>query len=264
MNNKPGTCSLCLRIISLLVMTLSVSIAQQKPEKMDLYLLIGQSNMAGRGKVDETSSISNDKIWTINKQNEWVPANDPLHFDKPVAGVGPGMAFAQAIRNKYPERVIGLIPCAVGGSGIDDWVSGVKHDQTGIYAYDAMIERVRLAKKAGKLKGILWHQGESDSFPEKSKLYEAKLTAFFKKLRKEIGARKTPLILGTLGDFYIDKNPEAEKINNIISEYASKNKNVYVVSSAGLPDLGDKTHFNTESARELGKRYAEKMIEIKN
>jgi len=229
---------------------------------MDLYLLIGQSNMAGRGKISVDTARNNQDIWVINGQNEWVPAKDPLHYDKPAAGVGPGLAFAEAIHDNNPKKTIGLIPCAVGGSGIDDWLPGKKHDQTGIYAYDAMLARVRMAKRKGTIKGILWHQGESDSSPQKSSLYEEKLSAFFAKLRKEIGARNTPLILGTLGDFYVTKQPEAEKINQILKDYADNNKNVFIVTSAGLTDLGDKTHFNTESARELGKRYAAKMIEI--
>jgi hypothetical protein len=251
-------------VVAALLLAGDYGIGQPVPKKMDLYLLVGQSNMAGRGKVSELKSEEERAgIWVINEKNEWVPARDPLHYDKPAAvGVGPGLSFARAVHAKEPEKSIGLIPCAVGGSGIDDWKTGVKHGQTGIYAYDAMLLRVKEAKKHGKIKAILWHQGESDSSPEKNGVYEEKLAAFFALLRKETGSKKTPIILGTLGDFYVSKKPDAAKINQIMHHYASRHKNVYVVSSSGLKDLGDGTHFNTESAQELGKRYAEVYLKM--
>ncbi len=233
------------------------------PKRLDLILLIGQSNMAGRGKVDAESEPHDARIWMMNAQNEWVQGRDPLHFDKPgIAGVGPGLAFAQKWLELNPKTNLGLIPCAVGGSGIDDWQVGAKHAQTGIYPYDAMLKRVKEAQKQGKIKAILWHQGESDSSPAKNKVYEAKLTEFFTRLRRDIHAPKTPIIIGTLGDFFVDKNPNASQINEIITTYPTTHRHVYAVSSAGLVHKGDTTHFDTQSARDLGKRYAEKLWEI--
>ncbi|KAA0992480.1 sialate O-acetylesterase [Dyadobacter aurulentus] len=247
--------------ISFFALCALTAAAQSVPEKLDLYLLIGQSNMAGRGKADGEPGADSSGIWVLNKQNVWQPAADPLHFDKPtVTGVGPGLSFAKEVLKGNPGKPIGLIPCAVGGSGIDDWQTGVKHEQTGIYAYDEMIRRVKEAKKTGRIKGILWHQGESDSSPGKNIVYEQKLEAFFKKLRKETGTRKVPLLVGTLGDFYVASKPGGAKINETITRYAGSHRHVYLVSSGGLTDQGDKTHFDARSARELGKRYAEAFL----
>ncbi len=241
----------------------SSAYAQSPPDKMDLYLLIGQSNMAGRGKVDPVNNPEREGIWVIQADNQWKKAKDPVHYDKPsVAGVGPGLSFAERIREENPEKVIGLIPCAVGGSRIDDWAPGQKHEQTGIYAYDAMLERVKNAQKNGTIRGILWHQGEGDSSPERSVVYNKKLKAFFKKLRKDIGAKKVPIVIGTLGDFYVKKNPTAAVINQAIETFPLENKRVYAVSSAGLTDQGDETHFDAASARELGRRYAERFLSV--
>ena len=185
--------NLTYKLALFLLLGFTSATAQTVPEKLDLYLLIGQSNMAGRGKVDELSKSRSPDIWVINKQNEWQPAADPLHYDKPAAvGVGPGLAFAEEILRTKPGRPIGLIPCAVGGSGIDDWQPGRKHAQTGIYAYDEMLLRVKEAQKHGKIKAILWHQGEGDSSPEKKLVYEEKLEAFFERLRKETKTKKVP------------------------------------------------------------------------
>lgn len=237
--------------------------AQPVPKDMDLYLLIGQSNMAGRGKPDGQSGEKNERIWVINADGEWVVAQDPLHYDKPaVVGVGPGLSFAQTLLAANADRTIGLIPCAVGGSGIDDWVTGKRHEQTGIYTYDAMKSRVTKAIQNGRIKGILWHQGESDSDTAKAEVYKQKLTAFFTLLRKELKVRKTPLIVGTLGDFYVAKNPTAALINQIITEYGTGTKNTSLAISAGLTDVGDGTHFDAKSQRELGKRYAEAFLKM--
>ncbi|TDB67349.1 sialate O-acetylesterase [Arundinibacter roseus] len=235
--------------------------AQLAPRKMDLYLLIGQSNMAGRGAVDAHQAMPG--IWAINAEGKWKEASDPLHFDKPgVVGVGPGLAFAEALKTYGHTKAIGLIPCAVGGSGIDDWQPGAKHAQTGIYPYDAMIERVKIATKQGRIRAILWHQGESDSSVQKSEVYEKKLEQFFERLRKELKAPKTPILIGTLGDFFVNKQPQAATINQIMTQFPQSHPNVYMVSAAGLTDKGDQTHFDTASARELGKRYAKILWEV--
>lgn len=236
----------------------------QKVNK-DLFLLIGQSNMAGRGILENNPPHVNSKIWMIDRNNVWVPAKDPIHFDKPTAvGVGPGLSFAQMVSESEYGKEIGLIPCAVGGSGIDDWQKGAQHSQTGIFAYDAMLSRVRTAKKDGKLKAILWHQGEQDSSKEKVVVYEEKLIRFFKQLRKDLKAKKTPIIIGTLGDFYTEKNPIAGEVNQIITALPSKIKNVYVVFAQGLEHKGDQVHFSTEAQKEFGKRYAKKYLSVTN
>jgi hypothetical protein len=231
--------------------------AQTTPDQMDLYLLIGQSNMAGRGATDAASQPNSSKIWAINRHQEWKMAADPLHEDKPsVVGVGPGLTFAQEIFQKQPGRPIGLIPCAVGGSGIDDWQPGARHEQTGIYAYDEMLVRVKEAQKRGTIKGIIWHQGESDSSPGKKDAYAAKLADFFRRLRKDTHTENVPVVVGTLGDFYVAKTPDAAFINAVITGYAKDTKRVYLASASGLTHKGDDTHFDTASARELGRRYA--------
>lgn len=239
----------------------AAAFAQTAPEQMDLYLLMGQSNMAGRGTTDAASQPNSPKIWAINRHHEWKMAADPLHEDKPsVVGVGPGLTFAQEILKKHPERPIGLIPCAVGGSSIDDWQPGARHEQTGIYAYDEMLARVKEAQKRGTIKGIIWHQGESDSSPEKKGAYAAKLADFFKRLRRDTHTENVPVVVGMLGDFYVAGNRDAAVINQIIADYARDNVLVYLASASGLAHKGDDTHFDTPSARELGRRYAEAFL----
>ncbi|WP_215238997.1 sialate O-acetylesterase [Dyadobacter helix] len=99
-----------------------LSAHQPTAKKADLYLLIGQSNMAGRGVISQDSPNISPNIRMLNNSNAWVIAQDPLHADFPkAAGVGPGLAFAREMERQNPGKQIGLIPCAVGGTSIDEW-----------------------------------------------------------------------------------------------------------------------------------------------
>ncbi len=93
-----------------------------EPSDLRLVLLIGQSNMAGRGKVAPADQVTHPRILMLDKALAWVPAKDPVHFDKPgMAGVGLASAFARSMAEHEPEARIGLIPCAVGGTSISQW-----------------------------------------------------------------------------------------------------------------------------------------------
>jgi len=229
----------------------------------DLYLLIGQSNMAGRGKVDEESKRAHPRVFMLNKDGAWVPATDPLHFDKPSAvGVGPGLAFGKAMADANPQAKIGLIPCAVGGTAISLWTLGKLDPVTKSHPYDDAIRRAKLAQKDGVLKGILWHQGESDRGAEAVKLYAARLTELIERLRKELNAPDAPFVAGELATF---KEPDRESIarfNEVAQGLAKTVKRYACVSAAGLAHKGDQLHFDAASARELGKRYAAAMLEL--
>ncbi|WP_262888612.1 sialate O-acetylesterase [Hymenobacter sp. HDW8] len=96
-----------------------------RKEQFRLYLLIGQSNMAGRGVVAAQDTLPNPRVLRLNQAGQWEVAKDPVHFDKPVAGVGPGLSFGKALVAQEAGITVGLIPCAVGGSAIALWQPGV-------------------------------------------------------------------------------------------------------------------------------------------
>ncbi|GAB4029312.1 hypothetical protein GCM10028809_19450 [Spirosoma gilvum] len=220
--------------------------------------------MAGRGDVDAESKQTNPRIWMLDKALAWVPAQDPMHFDKPdIVGVGPGLNFAKRLADTYPDLNIGLVPCAVGGSGINVWKPGAYYAPTKSHPYDDMLLRAKKALENGELAGFIWHQGESDSDPEKALEYEEKLTELIQRLRKDLNAPDVPFVAGTLGDFVVNRNPDAKTVNEAIMEATKQIPNAYCVLSTGLVDKGDSTHFDTESAKILGQRYAEVFIQKK-
>jgi hypothetical protein len=227
-------------------------------KKFALYLLAGQSNMAGRGKVEEQDTTTHPRIWMLTKDNTWVLATEPLHFDKPdVIGVGPGFAFAKALAEADTNVVIGLIPSAVGGSPIEVWEPGKYYEPTKSHPYDDAMKRTKIAIQKGELKGILWQQGESDSDSLHSGLYAEKLQALVSRFRKELSMKSLPFVAGTMAEFYVNGHPYAKVVNEAIIKLPEKVKNTSFVSGAGLTEKGDQTHFDSVSARELGRRYAE-------
>ncbi|WP_018622431.1 sialate O-acetylesterase [Spirosoma luteum] len=257
---KIGTNTL---VISLTLVCM-LAFRQDVPPKLQLFLLIGQSNMAGRGMPEAEDQQTNPRIWMLTKDLHWVAAKDPMHFDKPsIVGVGPGLAFAKQLADRYPKMNIGLIPCAVGGSGIDVWKPGAYYEPTKSHPYDDMMLRAKRALEQGQLAGILWHQGESDSSPDKAGVYEEKLTELVQRLRQELNAPTVPFVVGTLGDFVVNRNADAKTVNEALQRAVRHIPHAYCVVSSGLTDKGDSTHFDTPSARTLGQRYADVFIQKK-
>lgn len=224
---------------------------------MQLFLLAGQSNMAGRGDIEAQDSVVHPRIFVLNGDLQWVPAVDPLHFDKPIAAVGPGLSFARAIAESDPDAIIGLIPTAVGGSPITSWEPGVTYPETGARPYDEALARTRHALQYGELRAILWHQGESDANPQAAPRYDARLRALIDRFRGEFGTPDLPVIIGQLGQWPERPWDDAWKqVDQAHRDVAASVPNVRYVSSEGLAHKGDVLHFDAAAARELGRRYA--------
>jgi hypothetical protein len=223
----------------------------------DLYLLAGQSNMAGRGTVEPSDRVPVAGILMLDRSLAWVPAADPVHFDKPSAGVGPGRAFAIAVHDAEGGRAMGLVPTAVGGSPISSWEPGALDAATKTHPYDDAIVRARAAMRDGRFRAILWHQGEADATPELSVLYGDRLRTVITRLRAELGDPTLPFIIGQLGQFPRSRWSAAkERVDSAQRAVAGTMPNVAFVSSDGLRHRGDSLHFDSASARELGRRYA--------
>ncbi len=228
-------------------------------EKFHLYLLIGQSNMAGRGKVEEADQKPHPRVLKFTKENAWAPATDPLHFDKPVAGVGLGSSFGRALADADPSVTIGLIPCAVGGTPLSRW-------QKGGDLYQQAIKRAQAAQKDGVLKGILWHQGESDSGSEQTAAtYAERLTGMIAAFREELAAPSAPFVAGELGEFLVNRKEKPGHFGLVNAQLAQVAKQVpgcALVSAAELKHKGDGVHFDSPSLREFGRRYAQALQKL--
>ncbi|HEY5551357.1 MAG TPA: sialate O-acetylesterase [Opitutaceae bacterium] len=221
-----------------------------------IFLLAGQSNMAGRGDVGPQDTAPIPRVLALGKDAEWRAAVDPIHLDKPVAGVGLARSFAVAYLDDHPGVTVGFVPAACGGSPIAMWTPGAYFEQTDSHPYDDAIARTRVALERGTLKGILWHQGESDCHPGLSEVYADALADLIARFRSEFDAGDVPFVVGQLGRF--EGAPWGEHTKEVDAAHraiAASTPRAAFVSSEGLTSKPDNIHFNSASLHEFGLCY---------
>ncbi|MBR7112410.1 MAG: sialate O-acetylesterase [Clostridia bacterium] len=224
------------------------------------FLLIGQSNMAGRGEYADVAPIQNENCFML-RMGRWQKMSEPINVDrgifdvKPKSGVGPGASFADSVANAYGWRV-GLVSCADGGTKLSQWMPGE-------ILYDHAVMMTKLAKRTSRLAGILWHQGESDCGSEEMLLtYKERFMAMITAMRKELGAEDLPLLIGELSENLKEKYNQEQRpkrLNVIFHEIARELPNTAVVSAKDLALKPDGIHFSAVAQREFGKRYFEAL-----
>lgn len=239
-----------------------LSFPDSMPAKQNVwvFILAGQSNMAGRGMVEPQDTITDKRILTINNEGRVILAKEPLHFYEPnLTGLDCGLSFARRLLKDAPQNVsVLLIPTAVGGSAISQWLGDSVYRS--VQLFSNFTSKVNDAKQLGIIKGILWHQGESDATEKNIPKYEERLTTLITKFRLVAGNNNLPVLLGELGSFSKNKQ-QFSMINETLHRYASKNANAVVISTGDLNHKGDSLHFNSASQRELGKRFAEAYLQ---
>ncbi len=258
-----------IQIILLLFFVLG-NFLQAQSNDMYIVLLAGQSNMAGRGVIRPAiDTISYPNIFSLTRDSVWVRAKNPLHYDKPEAAVGMGISFAHELAHKLGGNVkIGLVPCAAGGTTIQQWLSNYYFPVTGpstgnYYLYDNLINRAKKAAKSGTIIGLLWHQGESDAIDAYFPSYETNLKIFFQKVRTDLKNPNLAIIAGELGRYLVSNHsyPRQDSINNIINRLKTTIPFYDVASSYGLVDQ-DGVHFTSASQVTLGIRYADSLYQM--
>lgn len=251
-------------IIALLTSCVGGRVTKKKnsaKENFHVYLLMGQSNMAGRGKIEAIDTLTHSRVFMLNIDTAWVPATNPIHFDKPtIVGTGLGMTFGKIMAEENSNIKIGIVPCAKGGSSINQWFRDSLHIQTNSYPYNEMIFKAKKAMETGTIKGILWHQGESDTKTMADiNNYKSKFNALLDSIGNDLNINPVPVVIGEIGYFFYQKNPLAEDLNIQLEQIANSNNCIGLVKSDNLNHKGDTTHFDSKAYRLLGMRYAEKM-----
>ncbi|MBQ9150848.1 MAG: sialate O-acetylesterase [Clostridia bacterium] len=227
------------------------------------FLLIGQSNMAGRGVIGDVPPIENENCRML-RMGRWQKMREPINTDRGIfegkvrSGVSLGASFADEVAKRMGWQV-GLIPCADGGTRIDQW-------KPGEILFDHAVMMAKLAMRTSTLSGILWHQGESDCHSDEGCLaHKEKFHAMITALRRELCAEELPLIIGELSHWF-DPKYELENrhltINRQYHDLAAELSPCAIVSSEGLSMKPDGLHFDAAAQRIFGVRYADAYLSL--
>jgi len=229
-------------------------------ENVWVFLLAGQSNMAGRGFVEPQDTLPNKRILTIDVAGKLIYAKEPLHFYEPTRnGLDCGYSFANTLIKHIPDNItILILPTAIGGSSISQWLGDSSY--RGVKLLTNFRDKVAIGKKYGQIKAVLWHQGESDANKTAILLYKDRLAQLFTVFRSVIQNNQLPVLVGELGS-YSNNNQNWQLINQAIHNYSLQDMNVSVISTTEFIHRGDTVHFNSEGQRLLGERFAQVYID---
>ncbi|KAL3834473.1 hypothetical protein ACJIZ3_009209 [Penstemon smallii] len=243
-----------------LVSTQNVSHAKPK----SIFILAGQSNMSGRGGVTNGTwdgivppqCQSNSQILRLNYELKWETAHEPLHRDINVnktCGIGPGMVFANSIlERECGIGVIGLVPCAIGGTSISKWARGSR-------LYNQLVVRAwATLNHGGLIRGILWYQGESDTENrDDARLYKGRLKKFFTDVRSDLKSPMLPVVQVALAS---GKGKYLHVVRKAQLEIDLPN--VRCVDAKGLQLQPDGLHLGSAAQVQLGKMLADAFLQI--
>lgn len=247
-----------------------------------VYLSFGQSNMEGHAKYEPVDTVTvNDRFKVLQavncpdlerKKGEWYTAKPPL--SRCNTGLTPTDYFGREMISSLPDSIsVGVINVSVGGCKIElfdkenyqsyvesspGWLKNIVAQYEG-NPYGRLVEMAKIAQKAGVIKGILLHQGESNTgdtlWPQKVKgVYDNLITDL------NLNPEKVPLLAGEMVSK--EEGGACASMNEIISGLPEVIPNSYVVSSEGCTAVDDHLHFTAEGYRKLGKRYGKKMLEV--
>lgn len=254
--------------------------AQNK--KFYIFLCFGQSNMEGNARIEAADTVNVDERLKVleavdcanlnRTKDNWYTAVPPLSRCR--TGLTPGDYFGRTLVANLPKNVtVGIINVSVAGCKIElfdkdkyqtyattapGWMQNIIKEYGG-NPYDRLVQLAKLAQKDGVIKGILLHQGESNT---NDTLWTKKVKVVYDNLMKDLKLKpkKVPLLAGELVN--ADQNGACASMNKIIATLPQVIPNSYVISSSGCEAAGDRLHFKASGYRKLGKRYAQQMLSL--
>lgn len=247
-----------------------------------VFLCFGQSNMEGfpeiepqdKGPVDDRLQV----LAAVDFPNQgrtkgnWYPAVPPLC--RPSSGLCPADYFGRTLASNLPPNIkVGIINVSIGGCKIElfqkdtfqtyvatapKWMTNTIATYSG-NPYQHLVDMAKLAQKDGVIKGILLHQGESNTG---DKEWPDKVKGIYDNLIKDLNLnpKEVPLIVGELVN--ADQQGACASMNKIIDDLPKTIPTAHVISSAGCIGRPDHLHFTPAGYREFGTRYAQTMLPL--
>jgi hypothetical protein len=247
-----------------------------------IFICIGQSNMEGNARIQPQDTVNIDPRFKVlstldcpdlkREKGSWYTAVPPLC--RCHTGLTPADYFGRTLLAKLPKKAkVGIINVAIGGCKIElfdkdnylsyvatapDWMKNMVKDYDG-NPYGRLVEMAKIAQKSGIIKGILLHQGESNTG---DKEWPNKVKLVYENLMKdlELNPKKVPLLAGELVN--TDQNGACSSMNSIIATLPQVIPNCYIIPSSGCEGVADHLHFSAAGYRELGHRYGVQMLKI--
>ena len=235
---------------------------------MKSFVMLGQSNMAGRGDFD-VPLLTHPRAKML-RNGLWTAMGEPVNPDHAIfeglyhSGVSLAPQFAVDFCEKFPEETCGLVPCAHGGTVIEQW-------QPGETLFENAVFQIKMAQKTSEVAGFLFHQGESNAHDGKFEHYEERFETFYEGLVRETGLKDVPFLIGELGEYlkdaYLPGRPNDipknfPYVNDILKRIVSRHPNFAFVPSTGLGCKPDKLHLHSAALREFGHRYFQAWLAI--
>jgi hypothetical protein len=266
----------------LLGLLILVGNAFAQDKNFHIYLCFGQSNMEGQGTIEAQDRVQNSRFKVLEavdcsnlgrKKGTWYTAVPPLC--RCWSGLSPSDYFGRILVENLPAEIkVGVVNVSVAGCKIElfqkenyqsyyasiteDWLKNIISEYGG-NPYARLVEMAKLAQKDGVIRGILLHQGESNTGDN---AWPSKVKSVYDNLIKDLGlhADSVPLLAGEV--VHADQGGVCASMNSIIAKLPQSIPNAHVISSKGCADASDNLHFSSVGYRELGKRYALKMLSL--
>lgn len=250
------------------------SVPKEYQGKLSLYVLVGQSNMSSRGDLRTLPRRTNKRIFVFGNDYHWHIAQEPIDNPKDQvdrvsldegAGYGPAYCFAENLLIKKPKIIIGLIPCAKGGSSIYQWQRCLSENSL----YGSCLKRIYAASTMGKICGVLFFQGESDALDPRlhgeinPMPYEwgSQFQKFINNLRIDLSMPNLPFVFAQIG-----RNNDPKKFvywNEVKRQQQLVNIAYCKMIRTDDLALQDEVHFTVRSYDVIGQRFAKAIISIK-
>ncbi|PCI47756.1 MAG: hypothetical protein COB51_05630 [Moraxellaceae bacterium] len=231
-------------------------------QRKGVYLLMGQSNMVGFGDLadlPEDFPVNGSHLFVVNEAGDLDVAEAPIQG----ARVGPGIAFADAIYSEYPYLDVGIVSCAASGTFIDQWYP----DQAVDSLYGFCMQQIKVAMESAELLGVLWYQGESDTFTsELMESWSGKFKFIIDSLRSDLNMTNLPVSYAQIAEinhdawddtfvFWDEMKAEQELLSGELM-----NQNVTMIRTDDLTLNSDGLHLDTAAQLEVGRRFAAEMV----
>jgi len=258
----------------------TMNIFSQDPD-FYIFLCFGQSNMEGNARFQPQDTTVDNRFQVLEAvdcpdlgrtKGNWYTAVPPLCRCR--TGLTPVDYFGRTMIANLPKNIrVGVINVAVGGCKIElfdkdnyqsyvstapEWLKNMVREYDG-NPYARLVEMAKIAQKDGVIKGILMHQGESNT---NDTIWPKKVKGVYDNLLKDLNlnTNSVPLLAGEMVN--ADQGGACASMNKIIATLPNVIPNSYVIPSSGCTGIPDHLHFTADGYRELGKRYAEKMLSI--